>query len=105
MVLQFFSNIIGDNIDKGKKMEDDAKEMEHTSDQDLNSESLDKDDKATTNTEDELEAALVKVAIDDKTKIDSDDDMFMETGLSTDTEDLRKEDGAEDRKPTEKGYM
>ena len=61
--------------------------------------------KTATNDEDELGAALDKVAIDDKIQMDSDDDMCMETGLSTDTEDLRKEDGAEDRKPTEKGYM
>ena len=100
-----FASIIADSIDNEENVKFDNKETEHTSDHDINPKSLNKDDKATTTAEDELEAALVKVAIEDKTKIDSDDDTVMETSLSTDTEDLRTEDEAENGRTTEKGYM
>ena len=100
-----FASIIADSIDNEENVKFDNKETEHTADHDISPKALNKDDKATTTADDELEAALVRVAIEDNTKTDSDDDTVMETSLSADTEDLRTEDEEENERTTEKGYM
>ena len=100
-----FASIIADSIDNGENVKLDNKETEHTVDHDISPKALNKDDKATTTADDELEAALVRVAIEDNTITDSDDYTIMETSLSADTEELRTEDEEENERATEKGYM
>jgi hypothetical protein len=115
-----FASILIDSIDE----EEATKEVEQTiaedKKQELNIEGKEKDEKeedkpaeedkeekeqTTDSAEEELGAALGKVAINEQIGNDSDDEMSIETGLNIDTEDLRKGDEEEERNPTEKGYM